>query len=119
MGEKKERKRCMLMIDVKGDCLPMEGKQGSNCTVAVIDHKDILLGLAAIIKQRKGKGTETHGGLKTNEKGPTLKCHLMVKTQCQSITSFMRQQLFDTWRGPSQPFEQIPLKRRCSERFHT
>lgn len=56
----------MLLIDVESDGLVMEVLQSSSAIVAVIQHKDILLCLVAIIKQQEGsKGAESHRGSKT------------------------------------------------------
>ena len=83
------------MIDVEGDGLPMEGLQIFSHIVVVIDHKDILLGLVAIIKQ---------GGSKANEKCPTIECRMIVTAHRQSIPGFKFRRVFDACWGPSQSF---------------
>ena len=113
MYEEKEWKRCPLVIDVKRDGLPMKGLQIFSQVIAVMDDKNILLGLVAIIinKQQKGKGADsTCGGSKANVEGPLIECLTIVRAHCQPITNFMSWQPFDARWGPSQPFEQIPLK---------
>ena len=43
----------MPIVDVKGNGLAMKGLEILSIIVAVVDHKDILLGLVAINKQQE------------------------------------------------------------------
>lgn len=45
----------MPIVDVKGDGLAMKGLEILSIIIAVVDHKNILLGLVIINKQQKGK----------------------------------------------------------------
>jgi hypothetical protein len=112
MGQKKEWEWGMIIFDVKSNGLAMELLQSLICTVTIIEHKDILLGLVAIISSTKAKRKETgtHSRLKTDEKDPIIKCCMMVTAHYQPITGFMVWQLFGPCWDPSQSFEQPPLK---------
>lgn len=45
----------MPIVDVKGDGLAMKGLEILSIIIAVVDHKNVLLGLVTINKQQKGK----------------------------------------------------------------
>ena len=55
MDKKQQRKWCMPIVDVKGDGLAMKGLEILSIIIAVVDHKNVLLGLVTINKQQKGK----------------------------------------------------------------
>jgi hypothetical protein len=115
LDKKQEWEWCVHVLNIKSDGLAMVLFQMCAAAITIIVHKDVPLGLVSINKQHKGKDTEsseTHSRLKANEKPQTIKCQTMVRAHKQDIAGFKRLRHFDARWGPSQLFEQRPLKRR-------
>lgn len=69
MDKKQEREWCPCVFNIETNGLAMELFQTLPlATTTIVVHIDVLLGLVSISKQHQGKETETHGGLKANEK---------------------------------------------------
>ncbi len=77
------------MVDVKGNGLAMEGLQRLRVVVTVMYEEMEFSSLVAIIKQHKGKETETHIIIETNEEVEMIKKGVMVTTHYQSVSNFM------------------------------
>jgi hypothetical protein len=73
MDHKKEGEWCMSVVNVKANGLAMEGFQRLREPVNVRYKEEIFSSLVAVIKQYKGKETETHIIMKMNEEVESIK----------------------------------------------
>jgi hypothetical protein len=78
VDKKQVREWCAYVFNIKGNGLAMVLFQIWSLAITIIVHEDVPLGLVSINKQHKGKDTETHSGLKADEKLQIFEGLMMV-----------------------------------------